>query len=156
MKINDEQEVPIVEIDLDKDTPEDLNNGIRYTMELVRGSTAYSNDRNREYNGQPHTDYGIRGKTEIKGLTMRDVADCIIQGMLASSDNTKLQHSTFEIHKDLPEEYWHNGTWRYNDVYEIDWDYIDPIAIVQNTMCFIEHYMGIFPNVPKLENNKDK
>jgi len=36
--------------------------------------------RERPYTGQSHTDFGSRGKTEVKGLTMRDVTDCIARG----------------------------------------------------------------------------
>lgn len=35
----------------------------------------------------------------------------------------------------------------YQDAYKIDFNDIDPIAIAQNLTCFIEHYMGIYPNV---------
>jgi hypothetical protein len=40
-----------------------------------------SHDRNRPYLGQAHTDEGERGMTLVKGLTMRDVSDCIRRGI---------------------------------------------------------------------------
>lgn len=36
--------------------------------------------RKRKYTGQPHTDYGKRGKTLVEGLTMRDICDCYVRG----------------------------------------------------------------------------
>lgn len=49
-------------------------------------------DRNRPYDGQPHTSYGGAGKKEIQGLTMRDVCDCYVRGVILSAgvDNPKL------------------------------------------------------------------
>lgn len=37
-------------------------------------------DSKRPYDGQSHTHFGGRGKTVVKGLTMRDIADCIEEG----------------------------------------------------------------------------
>ena len=42
------------------------------------------------------------------------------------------------------------GTWLANDVYKLDWDNIDPLAICKNFTGEIEKMMGIFTNVPKL------
>ena len=39
------------------------------------------------------------------------------------------------------------GTWRKRDIYKIDFNKVDPIAVARNLTCFIEHYMGIYPNV---------
>lgn len=115
-------------------------------------SSDYRNDRDRPYNGQPHTHNGIRGKTEVKGLTMRDVADCIVQGFLASSKNTELQRKTKEISEEFKgTEYANKNTWRCSDLYELDMEDLDPVAVIQNTICFIEDMMGIFPNVPAIE-----
>ena len=91
-------------------------------------------DRSRDYDGQPHTDEGERGKQEVKGLTMRDIRDCFIRGCYASSG---LQP------KDYPKS-----------VYDLPWDEIDPIAVCQNMMCWIEKYMGIYPNVPELTDSE--
>ncbi len=89
-------------------------------------------DRNRPYSGQSHTHNGERGKAIVEGLTMRDVADCIVGGFLSCGG----------IYKDNPVP---------NDIYKINLNDIDPGAVIQNTVCNIEKMMGIFPNLPKLE-----
>lgn len=87
-------------------------------------------DRNRPYDGQSHTDLGERGTTLVEGLTMRDVADCIVLGLLDACGG-------------VPED----PTW--NSVYvQPGMGDIDPIAAVQNAMCHVEKMMGIYPNVP--------
>jgi hypothetical protein len=103
------------------------------------GSSAHSNDRNRPYDGQPHTDYGLRGKTKIKGITFRDLRDCYIKGCLLSSGEGTLYNRAIE------------GSWLPEDVYKIDWEQIDPIAVAQNMSVEVEKLMGIYPNVPKLK-----
>jgi hypothetical protein len=108
----------------------------------IQGSSAYSNDRNRPYDGQSHTDDGTRGKTEVLGLTFRDLKDCFVKGALLASGH---QHNGIYYKKIK------NESWLHDDVYELDWDGLDPIAVWQNMSCEIEKTMGIFPNVPKLE-----
>lgn len=107
------------------------------------GSTAYSNDRDRPYDGQPHTDNGKRGATKVQGLTIRDITDCFIKGFLLSNGI------------DQPELYERveNGSWLHADIFKIDLENIDPIAALQNMSCEIEKMMGIFPNVDKLKSN---
>jgi len=57
-----------------------------------------TNDRNRPYSDQPHTAQGLRGETEVTGITMRDLQDCLIQAFLASaSPESGLQKKTAEI-----------------------------------------------------------
>lgn len=93
-------------------------------------------DRDRPYNGQPHTDLGERGKTELKGITFRDVRDCfVIAAFLASPQG-------------YPEE-------RRGSIYDLDLNDIDPIAWSQNLACELERRMGIFPNVPELRHDDD-
>jgi hypothetical protein len=94
--------------------------------------------RDRPYTGQPHTDFGERGKTLVTGLTMRDISDCIAMGLLESSSNPAL-HDTV-----------HHGTWEYNDIYAIDLADIDPGAAIQNALCNVEKMMGIYPNLPDI------
>lgn len=115
-----------------KENPiEDFNNLFEKALSDCQGSTALSLDRNRPYDGQPHTDCGVRGKTEVKGLTMRDISDCFVLGLLdAAGFKTE-----YPLH---------------DDIYKIDLSDIDPGAAIQNAMCHIEKYMGIYPNVPKL------
>ena len=111
------------------------------------------NDRNRPYNGQPHTDFGERGKTLVKGLTMRDISDCIAQGFLAASGNNELYEKTSSRSPD--EASYHKNNWEYNDLYKIEVDGLDPMAVIQSAMCFIEAYMGIFPNVGNLKHVRE-
>ena len=105
------------------------------------GASAYSNDRNRPYLGQPHADEGVRGTQKVKGLTMRDVRDCFIKGALLSNG----------VDQPMLYDKVEKGTWSKDDVYELDWTNIDPIAVAQNMTCEIEKMMGIYPNVPKLK-----
>jgi O-glycosyl hydrolase len=44
------------------------------------------------------------------------------------------------------------GTWRPQDVYKINWEDVDPLAIAKNLTCEIEKMMGISPNVPILQD----
>jgi len=108
---------------------------LEFALNSIGGSSDYSNKRDREYNGQPHTTHGVRGKEEVKGLTMRDISDCYIKALLLSASETELYEKV------------EKGTWRYRDVYEIDLEKIDPIAVEQNIGCEIERMMGIYPNV---------
>ena len=48
----------------------------------------------KQFNG------GIRGKQEVKGITMRDIHDCLIQAMLVSSGDDQLSDKVFEISND--------------------------------------------------------
>ncbi len=161
---------------LPNDTPmldiesKDFYDQLNFAIWSIGGSSDYSNDRYRPYNGQTHTDHGIRGKTHIEGLTMRDVADCLIKAMLLSSpsnrylnedwdkcwdfSNNEVKPTQFLIDNQNDPDFISTkvelGTWRYNDVYKIDFNNVDPIAIAQNMTCEIEKMMGIFPNIPKL------
>lgn len=85
-------------------------------------------DRRRPYNGQPHTDQGIRGRTEVHGLTMRDIADCLRIAIWESCGSPENAAS----------------------IYDCDLSQCDPIAIEQNLTCNIEKFMGIYPNVHQL------
>lgn len=129
----------------------DFENKLNFALSTDGSSSDYRNDKDRPYNGQPWTDGGVRGKQEVKGITMRDIHDCLIQAMLISCTDEKLADKVFEISDDSDigkgTKYAAKGTWRKQDVYKIDFKKVDPIAIVQNLTCFIEHYMGIYPNV---------
>jgi hypothetical protein len=85
-------------------------------------------DRNREYTGQDHTDYGERGKTFVSGLTMRDICDCYVRGGLLSAYGI------------VPEKYEEAKKGEVaglsiNDLYGFDLNQIDPGAICQNMTC---------------------
>ena len=109
----------------------EFNNMLEKAFADCQGDSAFRMDRDRPYNGQPHTDYGKRGKTLVEGLTMRDVSDCIVKGFLDAGG----------IQTDNPIR---------DDIYKIDGEKIDPGAVIQNALCHIEKMMGIYPNVPKL------
>ena len=137
----------------------DFKDNFDFAMNTDGSSSDYRNDRERPYNGQPWTHNGIRGRQEVKGLTMRDIKDCLIQAFLVCADpdipeQLELTKKVFEISDDpyvgKGTEYAAKGNWRTQDVYKVDLNRIDPIAVAQNLTCFIEHYMGIYPNV-KLE-----
>jgi len=49
---------------------------LAFALHSDGSTTDYANSRKRAYNGQPWTTNGIRRKTEVKGLTMRDLGDC--------------------------------------------------------------------------------
>lgn len=137
----------------------------------------YRNDRERPYNGQSHTVEGVRGKTFIEGLTIRDVKDCLIKAMLLSSasekyfqefgkcwdfsncdknkDGEDVEPTQYLIDHQNESDFVYNkvqlGTWRPQDVYKINWDNIDPLAVCKNLMVEIEKMMGIYPNIVKNE-----
>lgn len=102
---------------------------IQVEMErLAPSSLAATLDPSRPYDGQPHTDTGERGKTEIKGITFRDLRDCFVRACYESSG--------------LPIEEWPGS------VYNLPWPDMDIIAVSQNLTCNVEKAMGIYPNVP--------
>ena len=109
----------------------DFNHELEKAFADTQGDSAFRMDRERPYNGQPHTHNGERGRTTVTGLTIRDIADCIVRGFLDSGG--------IRSENPMPE-----------DVYKIDTN-LDPIVTVQCTVCWIEKYMGIYPNVPKLK-----
>lgn len=117
---------------MSEDSAEKLHQVIE---DLTPSNYAQTLFRDRPYNGQPWTDDGERGKTEVRGLTMRDVRDCYIRACYESSG--------------LLREQWPKS------IYRLPWDDMDPMAIAQNMSCEIEKMMGIFPNVPKIENVRD-
>lgn len=97
--------------------------------------------RDRPYLGQSHTDTGVRGMTEIRGITFRDLRDCYVRAVLLSAHHlvpTLYEEATKGPAAVLCE----------NDLYGFNLDEIDPIAIAQNLSCEVERVMGIFPNVP--------
>lgn len=106
----------------------------------------------------------------MKGLTMRDIRDCLIIAILRAApceNYLKEEEWTkcwdFSSGEAVPTQYLLDrqahpdfitvraelGTWRPQDVYKIDFTKIDPLAIASNLTCAIEKMMGIYPNVPK-------
>ena len=100
--------------------------------------------RGRPYLGQPHTDTGERGKTEVHGVTFRDLRDCYIRACCLSDGITN------------PAQYNESELGEYallceNDIYTLDWENIDPMAVFQNFSCEVEKLMGIYPNIKQPE-----
>ena len=167
-KLNLGDDIPMIDA-----SSEDFKEQLEFNIWSTHSSSDYRNDRERPYNGQEHTDDGIRGKQLVEGLTMRDIKDCLIKAMLISSASDKyLEVDTFMKcwdfttepstptqflldHQDEPDFISNKvkiGSWRPQDVFKINWDNIDPLAIAQNLTCEIERMMGIFPNISKLNN----
>ena len=94
--------------------------------------------RARPYDGQPWTDHGERGKTEIKGITFRDLRDCFIRAVAQSSGRGALYQES---------EKGERANITAADLYAIDLSELDIIAVGQNLSCEVEKLMGIFPNV---------
>jgi hypothetical protein len=161
----DKNEIPILDADA-----EDFKEQLAFSLWSTQSNSDYSNDRDRPYNGQSWTYDGDRGKHQVSGLTMRDIKDCLIKAMLLASASDKyLQADTFIkcwdystepakptqflLDRQNEPDFVHTkvelGTWRPQDVYNIDWSKIDPIAICQNLTVEIEKMMGIFPNIFK-------
>jgi hypothetical protein len=102
--------------------------------------------RNRPYAGQPHTCHGQRGKTEVQGITFRDLRDCFVRACFLSAGD---QHPAGydQASKGV------NAALCENDVYDLDFNKMDPIAIAQNLCCEIERIMGIYPNIEPLQTD---
>ena len=110
---------------------------------------AYNRDmrRDRLYDGQPHTSLGIRGSTEVQSITFRDLRDCFIRAAFLSSASLFLDDDLSFYHEaEKGEEA------ALCDMYRINWDKLDPMAVFQNLSCEIEKLMGIYPNVPGLKD----
>lgn len=105
--------------------------------------------RARPYIGQPHTDHGERGRTEICGVTFRDLRDCFIRAAFMSAHHVAPHH----YEQSLKGE---DACLCEADLYELDWNALDPGAVARNLSNEIERLMGIFPNVPTLEGDGPK
>ncbi len=84
-------------------------------------------DRDRPYAGQPWTSDGDRGRTLVEGVTMRDVRDCFILALFSSQPYGKPRPETVD---------------------DLDLKELSLEAVSQNLACWLERYMGIFPNLP--------
>ena len=91
-------------------------------------------DRNRPYDGQPWTSNGDRGRTLVEGVTVRDVRDCFILALFDSNPYSEQPAQTLD---------------------DLDLENMDLEAISQNLSCWIERYMGIFPNLPDSLRGQD-
>lgn len=102
--------------------------------------------RDRPYNGQPHTDTGQRGATEVRGITFRDLRDCYIRAYclaMGAVDDANMPYYREALKGE-------DAALCEKDVFKLKGE-PDQIAVAQNLSCEIERLMGIYPNVPKLE-----
>ena len=147
---------------------EDFKEQFNFILWSEHSCSDYRNDRERPYDGQTHTDDGERGKQIVSGLTMRDLKDCLIKALLLSAPSKKyLEVDTFikcwdfttkpntptqflldnQNEPDFVSNKVELGTWRPQDVYKINFNDIDPLAIAKNFTCEVEKMMNIFPNI---------
>jgi len=163
--MNPSEHIPVLD-----STSENFEEELKFNIWSTQSSSDYDNSRDRPYNGQPWTDDGERGKQEVSGVTLRDLKDCLIKAMLLSSasdvylnnfdkcwnfsdkENPKPTPYLLNLQNDPDYIYTkvETGNWRPQDVYKINWDNIDPLAIIQNFSVEVEKLMGIFPNVQTL------
>jgi hypothetical protein len=113
------------------------------------GWNDHNMQRDRPYNGQPHTCTGTRGATEIRGVTFRDLRDCFVRAVLLSTGAEVINGVDMRPRHEEAKK-GEAAALCENDLYGFNLDKLDPVAIVQNLCCEVEKAMGIFPNVPKL------
>jgi hypothetical protein len=165
-KNNPLNDVPILDASMD-----DFKEHLEFNLWSTQSCADFRNDRDRPYDGQPWTDDGERGKAEVKGLTIRDVTDCYVKAVLLSSANDEYfknfsdlwDFSECHTDEDKPKptqfllDNQHKfpyakvelGTWRPQDLYNVDFNSIDSLAVAHNLSCEIERMMRIFPNINK-------
>ena len=108
--------------------------------DIIMNLNDHTTDPDRPFTGQSHTCHGERGKTEVKGIRFRDLADCVVKAFVDSTPG---------ISDELRQRS-NDGTLNYNDLYELDLLEMGPIALIQNINCRVEKAMGIYPNIPKV------
>ncbi len=105
--------------------------------EMITSLGDHTTDSDRPFVGN-HWFQDERGKTEVKGICFRDLADCIVKAFVDSVEtNDELKKRS------------NDGTLNYNDLYTLDLSAIDPIALLLNVCCRVEKTMGIYPNIKK-------
>ena len=98
---------------------------------------------NRPYSGQPQTATGERGKTDVRGVTFRDLRDCWIRAFLLCSS-----HNQEKYEESKQGEFAHLCE---NDLYGWDLNELDPMAVFQTFACEVEKLMGIYPNLAHMK-----
>jgi len=111
--------------------------------EIITNMSDHSTDPGRPFTGQPWTINGNRGKTEVKGIRFRDLADCIVKAWIDSAVHTIEDESLLDELSRRSED----GTLNYNDVFKLEGGDVDPLALMQDVCCRVEKAMGIFPNI---------
>lgn len=114
-------------------------------VSILSGTDQNPLSRYRNYGGQHQTFQGSRGGLQVKGLTTRDISDCIVRSFLKCSRDQLVEMSSEEEHdrKMSRDEY------EYNTLYKLDLNKLDPIAVLQNTVCEIEKMMDVYPYLPE-------
>lgn len=152
---------------------DDFKDQLEFNLWSTHSNSDYRNDRDRPYNGQPWTCDGVRGSVEVKGVTFRDIKDCFIKALLVScasdkylqpdeymkcwdfseckNDDDRPKPTQYLLDRQNDPDYISTkvelGTWRPQDVYKINMDQVDLIAVSQNLSVEIEKMMGIYPNI---------
>ena len=123
--------------------------------DIIMGFTSNNCDPNRPYLEQQP----LRAQMEIKGLTRRDICDCMVLGILECKPENNLprlylseEGMAFESIERMDALGHHykdsvidHEAVTYNDLYGWDLDKVDPVAAVQNMACHLERRMGVFP-----------
>lgn len=116
-------------------------------LDALMNDYGHSMRRDRPYDGQPWTDKGIRGATEIKGITFRDLRDAFIRAVLLSTGGEKIGDKNMKPYYEQACK-GEDAILCGNDLFGWDLDQLDPLAIAQNLAVEVEKLMGIFPNLP--------
>lgn len=134
--------------------------------EILDGLHSHNCDPNRPYIEQQPK----RSAMQITGLTRRDIQDCMVLGILDCKDEEKLEeeeklpriylseqgnlyndfHSLCESKDDYCDSYLDCSRVKYNDLYNMNMEDIDPVAAVQNMACHLERRLGIYPALQKI------
>ena len=131
-------------INFDPENPEDFEKKLRVAL----SDKSLIQNRDRPYAGQPHTNTGKKGQQELVGLTMRDVYDCILLGMVkAAPEESSQDHFGNDGHcsiEDCERPYckYMRGELEHDDVYKLSFKGIDPVAIAQNACVSLWHRMN--------------
>lgn len=126
------------------------NDRLNGLIDDVLGTHDHNMSRDRPYTGQPHTVKGVRGATEIRGITFRDLRDCYIRAVLSSTGGASFPDPSKRA---MMETLYHEAqkgegaVLSEGDLYGFNFDLLDPVAVCQNLCCEIEMLLGIFPNI---------
>lgn len=116
-----------------------------HDMQMARAAIAKALGSSYATEGQPHTDTGERGRTEVKGVTFRDLRDCYVRAYCLAMGAAHPNNMPYYDEAMKGE----NAVLCEQDIYSLKGE-PDPIAVFQNFSCEVEKLMGIYPNVPKL------
>jgi hypothetical protein len=123
--------------------------------DIIQGFTAHNCDKNRPcLEQQPK-----RAMIEIKGLTRRDISDCMALGILECKEGDDAPRvyvsekgnlfkdfdSLEKADEGFSDSYVDPERVTYNDLYGWNMDNIDPVAAIQNMACHLERRMNIYP-----------